>query len=182
MEKMNCKFHGIGCSGVSVTFSLMGRAKASALTHSHRRSALEAIYSGGANLNAELQKVMLHLHDVGRYEAVEDETQDLFFGPHTQRITYFMPEYTMVPCFSVIPDGLYDLIVPGSLLSVGDITLIARVDLKIKVTTVSEKDAMLIFREQPNDCVAAYIPSALPGNHQPSSSGSAPAAKSAKSP
>ncbi|DBA36981.1 TPA_asm: M [Chrysanthemum alphacytorhabdovirus 1] len=158
MDKVNSKFYGVGCSGMPVTLSLMGRAKASTLTHSHRRAALEAIYDGNASLTSELKKVMLHLHDIERFIAVEDEAQDLFFGPHTQRITYHMPEYTMVPCFTTLQDGLYDISVPGSLLSIGDITLIARVELKVKITTVIEKDALLIFRERPNDCVAAFIP------------------------
>nr|WNV48269.1 MAG: matrix protein [Cnidium virus 2] len=160
-EIMDCKFYAISCVGTPVSFSLMARRKASSLTHDERATAFKAVLEKTGKIDKSLQGAMLHLMGIGRFASVDDETQDMFLGPKTQRITYNMPEFTLVPCFEDLKEETIQLTLLGGLLSIDHVKLIARADVLIKVSQLSFPDAITVFRERPNECVEAYIPQSI---------------------
>ncbi|DAC81996.1 matrix protein [Trichosanthes associated rhabdovirus 1] len=155
---MDCKFYVVSCVGVPVSFSLMAKKKAASFTTEERLTAFQAVLEKTGKINKTLQGILIHLIKIGRFAAVDDETQDMFLGPRTQRITYNMPEFTLIPCFEDLIEETVQLTLQGGLLSIDHVRLIARADVIIKVSSLSFPDATLIFKERPNDCVEAYIP------------------------
>ncbi|UQU68815.1 matrix protein [Alphacytorhabdovirus sambuci] len=161
---MDCKFYAVSCVGTPISFSLMARKKAATFTSEERAMAFKAVLEKTKKVDRHLQGVLLHLMNIGRFASVDDETQDMFLGPRTQRVTYNMPEFTLVPCFEDLKEETLQLTIHGGLLSIDHVKLIARADILIKVSVLSFPDAGVIFKERPNECVEAYIPSTLLDN------------------
>lgn len=161
---MDCKFFAVSCVGIPISFSLMARKKASAFPFEDRAAAFQAVLDRSNKVDKNLQGVLMHLMKIGRFAAVDDETQDMFLGPKTQRITYNMPEFTLVPCFGELKEETVQLTLMGGLLGIDQVKLVARADLTIKVSSLSFQDAMVIFKERPNECVEAFIPELLKTN------------------
>ncbi|AJG39183.1 matrix protein [Wuhan Insect virus 5] len=178
---MDCGFYAISCVGSPISYSLMARAKASSFTEEQRIQATEAVLSKCDKLPTSFCQAVIHLIKINRFAPVEDETQDLFFGPKTQRVIYFMPPFTMMPSFIEIEEGTYHVHLPGGLMDVGGLKLIAKSDVKIKISALSAADAQIIFKERASDCVEALIPEVKPvGAPQPSNEGGGGSGKQIK--
>lgn len=160
----DCKFFAVSCVGTPISFSLMARKKASTFSTEERYAAFHAVLEKTKKIDKSLQDVLIHLMKIGRFAAIDDETQDMFLGPKTQRITYNMPEFTLIPCFEDLKEETIQLSLQGGLLSIDSIRLIVRANVTLKITAISFPDADLIFTERPNECVEAYIPPQIMGS------------------